>query len=203
MVQERIPLPAPDRAGTIPLEALLARRHTERDFADTPIELADLAQLMWAGVGVNRPGGGRTVASAGALDPIDLYVAAGTVRSLAPGGYRYDAGHHALERVRGGDTRLELAGAAAGQGWIARGPAILAVTAVYERSTGKYGDRGVRYARMEVGLVAQSVQLQAETLGLGTTFVGAFDDACVTDVLHLPDDVRPLALLPVGTPVPR
>jgi SagB-type dehydrogenase family enzyme len=77
---------------------------------------------------------------------------------------------------------------------------VLVVAAVYARTTGKYGDRGVRYALMEVGLVAQNVYLQAEALGLGTTFVGAFDGNAVKDVLGLPDDVEPLAVLPVGTP---
>ncbi|MGH7859295.1 MAG: nitroreductase family protein, partial [Candidatus Binatia bacterium] len=34
--------------------------------------------------------------------------------------------------------------------------------------------------------------------GLGATFVGAFDDAEVTRILGLPDDVQPVAILPVG-----
>jgi SagB-type dehydrogenase family enzyme len=77
------------------------------------------------------------------------------------------------------------------------------VTAEYERTTVKYGDRGVRYAHMEVGSVAQNVYLQCAALNLGTTFVGAFDDEKVGAVLELPAAHRPLALLPVGTPGTR
>ena len=201
MARGNITLPSPDCTGTVPLETVLARRHSVRDFADTPIEIAELAQLSWAGIGVNRPDGGRTIASAGALNPLELYVVAGAVRSVAPGVYRYDARCRTLAPVRDGDARSELARAAVGQEWFAHAPVILAVVAVNERSAGQYGDRGVRYARMEAGLAAQNIALQAEALGLGTTFVGAFDDWQVSEVLRLPDTVRPLALLPIGTPV--
>ena len=186
MARGNITLPSPDCTGTVPLETVLARRHSVRDFADTPIEIAELAQLSWAGIGVNRPDGGRTIASAGALNPLELYVVAGAVRSVAPGVYRYDARCRALAPVRDGDARSELARAAVGQEWFAHAPVILAVVAVNERST---------------GLAAQNIALQAEALGLGTTFVGAFDDWHVSEVLRLPDTVRPLALLPIGIPV--
>jgi SagB-type dehydrogenase family enzyme len=200
MTQQHTPLPAPDRAGRAPLETLLDRRRSEREFADRSLELRELAQLVWAGLGRSRAGSGRTVSSAGALYPLDLYVVAGDVRDLAPGVYRYDAAAHALDPPSPGDPRRALATAALGQSWVADAPVVLVVAAVYARTTGKYGDRGVRYAHMEVGLVAQNVYLQAEALGLGTTFVGAFDDDTVKDVLGLPDDIEPLAVLPVGTP---
>ena len=49
-------------------------------------------------------------------------------------------------------------------------------TAVYERTTRKYGERGVRYVHLEVGHAARNVYLQAVSLGLVTVVVGAFDD---------------------------
>jgi nitroreductase len=51
---------------------------------------------------------------------------------------------------------------------------------------------------MEVGHVAQNVYLQAQSLGLGTVIIGAFDDERVREVLDLPADESPLALMPVG-----
>jgi nitroreductase len=63
----------------------------------------------------------------------------------------------------------------------------------------KYGEeRGRRYVHMEAGHAAQNVSLQAATLSLGTTVVGAFDDAAVKRVLLLADDEEPMCLLPVG-----
>jgi SagB-type dehydrogenase family enzyme len=200
MAQHHVPLPAPDRAGRVPYETLLDRRHSEREFADRPMELVQLAQLAWASLGRNRSGGGRTVPSAGALYPLDLYVVAGDVGDLTPGVYCYDPATHAFDLRSAGDHRGELADAAFGQRWVADAPAVLVVAAVYVRATVKYDERGVRYARMEAGLVAQNLCLQAEALDLGATFVGAFDDDAMRDVLGSTDAVEPLVVVPVGTP---
>lgn len=196
-------LPPPDRAGKVPLESLLSGRHSTREFAERPLDLPTVSQLLWAVGGVNRPDGQRTVPSAGALYPLEVYLVAGDVSGLEAGVYRYDPRAHTLVRTVEGDVRARLATAAVRQRWIASVPVVLVVAAEYERTTGKYGDRGVRYAHIEVGAVAQSVYLQAGALGLGTTLVGAFDDAEVAKVLGLPSAHRPLGLLPVGSPVPR
>jgi nitroreductase len=49
---------------------------------------------------------------------------------------------------------------------------------------------------MEVGAVAENIYLQAETLGLGTTFVGAFSDDGVRRILRI--NAEPLGIMPVG-----
>jgi len=70
--------------------------------------------------------------------------------------------------------------------------------AVYERTTGKYGDRGTRYTHIEVDHAAQNVYLQEEALHLGTVMVGAFRDAEVKEVLNLREDEQPLGIMPIG-----
>lgn len=199
----RVPLPRAAPPASATLASVLERRHSVREFADRPVELSELAEVLWAAIGVNRPDGRRTVPSAGALFPLDVYVVAGDVRGLASGVYHYLPVEHALERTADGDRRAALVREALRQGWVARAPAILIVTAEYERTTVKYGDRGVRYAHMEVGAAAQSVYLQCAALGLGTTFVGAFDDEGVGEAVGLPAVHRPLALLPIGSPATR
>jgi SagB-type dehydrogenase family enzyme len=84
--------------------------------------------------------------------------------------------------------------------FIAEAPLSLLITAEYERTTGKYGDRGVRYVHMEAGHVAQNVYLQAEALGLGTVTVGAFQDEEIAQALALPSAFRPLYVMPIGRP---
>jgi nitroreductase len=74
----------------------------------------------------------------------------------------------------------------------------IVIAAVYDRATRKYGQRGIRYAHMEVGHAAQNVYLQSASLNLGTTLVGAFNDKRVKEVLKLPSDEQPLGLMPVG-----
>jgi SagB-type dehydrogenase family enzyme len=81
---------------------------------------------------------------------------------------------------------------------VERAPAVLAITAVYGRTTGKYGERGIRYVHMEAGHCAENVYLQATSLGLGTVSIGAFDDRRVEEVLGLDSGGEPLYLMPVG-----
>jgi SagB-type dehydrogenase family enzyme len=87
-----------------------------------------------------------------------------------------------------------------GQEAVRRAPAALVVCAVYSRMTGKYRDRGPRYAQLEAGHAAQNVLLQAAALGLGGVSVGAMDDAAVQKALALPKDHEPLYIIPVGYP---
>ena len=88
--------------------------------------------------------------------------------------------------------RDKLAVAALGQACVREGAIVVVFSAVYERTTRKYGDRGVRYVHMEAGHAAQNVCLQAVSLNLGTVVVGAFRDDEVSKILNLPDEEQPL-----------
>lgn len=195
-----VTLPGPRRDSGVSLERTLAERRTVREFGPAALRLAELAQLAWAAQGVIAPSGRRTTPSAGALYPLEVYILAANVQDLAPGVYRYQPSLHRLAAVAGGDRRGELTEAAWGQRWIAQAPAILVIAAVERRTTGKYGQRGVRYAHMEAGHAAQNALLQAAALDLDAALVGAFTDAEVQAALGLPRDARPLYLMPVGRP---
>ena len=82
--------------------------------------------------------------------------------------------------------------------WMAKAPIIFIITAEYKRITGKYGERGIRYALIEVGHVGQNLFLQAEALGLGAGIVGAFNDLEVSKVAGLPSKHEPLLIMPLG-----
>ena len=196
--RETIQLPEPASAGDRSLEELLQQRRSVRDYPDAALPLADISQLLWAAQGITHPAGLRTAPSAGALYPLELYVVAGNVAGLAAGVYHYRADGHRLTRMHGGDQRKPLAQAALEQTWVGGAAAVVVIAAVYDRTTRKYGQRGVRYVHMEVGHAAENLFLQAEALGLATVVVGAFRDDEVAGVLQLPADVRPLALMPVG-----
>ena len=196
----RILLPEPGAHDGPVLAEAFARRRSVRDYAEGELTLAQVTRLLWAGQGTNDPSGLRTAPSAGALYPLELSLVVGNVAGLKSGVYRYQVRRHALKLVAKGDLRPRLAKAALGQAWLADGAAVVVVTAIYERTTRKYGKRGTRYIQIEVGHAAQNVLLQAAVLGLGAAVVGAFDDAAVVDVLGLPDLEHPLYLLPVGWP---
>ncbi len=193
-----VELPEPVLRGETSLEETLFERRSVRDYVSHPLTLAEVSQLLWAAQGITDDGGGRTVPSAGALYPLELYVAVGSVEDLSPGVYRYRPEGHTLVELQSGDVRGDLALAALEQEYVAEGAVVLALAAAYQRTTAKYGARGKRYVHMEVGHAAQNVYLQAGALGLGTVMVGAFEDARVHRILGLPADEQPLALMPVG-----
>ena len=193
-------LPEPRLDGDVSLEASIRERRSVRDFSNRPLSLADVGQLLWAAQGITSRDGGRAAPSAGALYPLELYLVAGNIESLPAGLYRYLPRGHRLQHVADGDFRDALGRAALGQAWVRRAPAVLVIAAVYERSARKYGQRARRYTRIETGHAAQNVYLQAVALEVGTVIVGAFDDAEVQQVLDLPGDHAPLALMPVGHP---
>jgi SagB-type dehydrogenase family enzyme len=91
-----------------------------------------------------------------------------------------------------------LARVALNQTWVSEGAIDIVITAVYERTTGKYGERGIRYVHMEAGHASENIYLQAVALGLGMVTIGAFDDDDVKKVLSLPDNEAPLYIMPVG-----
>jgi SagB-type dehydrogenase family enzyme len=86
------------------------------------------------------------------------------------------------------------------QDCIRQAPAVVVITAVYKRTSGKYGERAARYVHMEAGHAAENLLLQAIALGLGGVVIGAFYDARVQTALDLPQDQEPLYLIPVGHP---
>jgi len=195
---QRVPLPPVKSKGEVSLEEAIQLRRSVREFGGGTLGLEDISQLLWAAQGISARGGFRTAPSAGALYPLELYVVAGRVDGLSAGVYRYQPETHELVHMTSDDLRRPLASAALGQSWVRRAPAVLVIASVYKRTTGKYGQRGRRYAHIEVGHAAQNIYLQAAARGLGTVLVGAFDDSEVQDVLGLPPDHEPLGLMPVG-----
>lgn len=193
-------LPEPRRDGRMSLEAALWARHSTRAFTRDSVSLADLAQLLWAAQGANRPDGHRTAPSAGATYPLEVLVLPARVSGLPAGTYRYRGGPHVLELAQPDDRLPEFLASAARAPWIADAAALIVITGVGERTSRRYGERTERYVAIEVGHAAQNVALQAAALSLGTTYVGSFVDSAVTRILALPAGERPYAVLPIGRP---
>jgi len=195
---EIIKLPEPRFKSKISLEETLLKRRSVRDYKDEPLNLEEISQLLWAAQGITSPEGLRTAPSAGALYPIEVYIVVGKVNDLPTGIYKYKPQTHELERISEGDERIKLSEAALGQIWVKKAPAVIVFSAVYERTTAKYGERGTKYVHMEVGHASQNVYLQAEALNLGSVTVGAFDDEEVKKIMGMPGEEKPLYIMPVG-----
>jgi len=207
-----IKLPEPLTEGEMSLERTLDQRRSVRSYSDSSLSLEELSQLIWAAQGITKRmekpahwpesrewfGGLRTAPSAGALYPLEVYVAAGEVEGLEKGLYRYHPLQHSLEMIISDDLRGELADASLGQSWVRECALDIIITAVYARIEKKYGEKSELYVPIEVGAAMQNIYLQCEPLGLGTVVIGAFEDDKVAGVLDLPADERPMAIMPVG-----
>ncbi|MEA3471267.1 MAG: SagB/ThcOx family dehydrogenase [Thermodesulfobacteriota bacterium] len=187
-----IELPEPVLKGKMPFEEALAARRSVRDFANVHLTEKEISQLLWSAQGITRPWGGRTAPSAGALYPIEMYIV------LSEGLFRYVSRGHKLVRISDQKLFRPLAEAALGQECVRSAPAVIVITVVYERTEQKYGKRGERYVKMEVGHAAENILIQAVSLGLGAVPIGAFYDDRVSEVLNLPESHKPLYLIPVG-----
>lgn len=193
-----VKLPEPRYSSNVSVEKALLERRSMREYKKEPLTLSEVSQLLWAAQGITGPDGYRTAPSAGALYPLEVYVVVGNVNNLSAGIYKYKPRKHELVRIAKGDKRAELSAASLGQSCVKSGAAVIVISAIYERTTQKYGERGVRYVHMEAGHAAQNVYLQAVSLQLGTVVVGAFNDEAVKKVITMPPREQPLVIMPVG-----
>lgn len=191
-VGSAIELPAPTTAGRMSVEQAIAQRRSCRRYGSAPLTLEAVSQLLWAAQGITHDPNLRAAPSAGACYPLEVYLV------CREGVFRFVPAKHALVKTADGDPRPQLARAAGGQAFIADAPVTIAFTAIYDRTTRRYGERGFRYVYMDVGTAAENVHLQGEALGLGSVSVGAFHDHAVAEVIGVPDGESPVYLIPVG-----
>mgnify|MGYP003884665697 CR=1 FL=1 len=185
------------------MEEAIATRRSIRSYERVPLKIEQVAQILWAAQGITDPRRGfRATPSAGATYPLNVYLVVGenAVVDLSAGIYRYDANSHSLIILRQGDVREELARAALEQPWVKEAPINIVIVAIYERTTSRYGERGIRYVHMEVGHAGQNIYLEATALGLGCVVIGAFHDEWVREVIGAPHNEHPLYVIPVGVP---
>ena len=193
-----IKLPDVVTDGKMSLEKAISNRRSIRSYADKPLTLFELSQLLWSAQGITNERGFRTAPSAGATFPLDMFVVVNNVETLNRGIYHYDPHSHRLEFIRADDVAEDLFRACLSQSMILEGGAVLVFAAVFERTTSRYGNRGERYVYNEIGHASQNVHLQAAALNLGTVVIGAYHDDQVEGILDLGDQFRVLYLMPAG-----
>ncbi len=199
--EAEITLPLPKKASQVSVEEALLKRRSVRQYKDESLSLEEISQLLWSAQGITAPEfGGKTAPSAGATYPLEVYLTVRKADGVNPGVYRYLPESHKLIKVSDGNIGEQLAGAALNQMFINQAPVNLVFSAVFERTTGRYGQRGVRYVYMEAGHASQNVYLQVQSLKLATVVVGAFDEEEVKKILSLPEEEIPLYIMPVGRP---
>jgi SagB-type dehydrogenase family enzyme len=180
-----------------------ARPATERDYGDAermPLETTIAGRLLQDGAGIVRsqPGRGyggatmhwRAYSSAGALYPVEAYVAA------SDGLYAFDALRRALVPLRTDDARRPIAEAAAAPELREAG-AIVVVTGIHKRTGWKYMERGYRHVWWDAGTMLANLLALAAADGVRPRLYTAFVDRELTAVVGSEAEI-PLALLAIG-----
>jgi nitroreductase len=179
--QTPIQLPKPQITAGMPLMQALAQRQTARVFADKPLPLQTLSNLLWAAFGVNRPrdvktGLGRTAPSGMNKQEVTLYVV------LADAAYVYESEQNLLRPAVAGDVRAKVAQGAG---------AHAAVTIIY------VADAKQDMAQVDTGFIGQNIYLFAASEGLNAWFY-ALHGADVAGALKLPEGQKALYGQSVG-----
>lgn len=181
---ERIALPREISAGEMSLDDAISRRRSVRDYAARPLTVEQLAGLLHLACGITDAGRGlRAAPSAGALYPTEIYPVIHNVDGLRQGIYRYLPDLHSLELLRGGDFRTALLLSCLGQDAVAGAGVVFVLTAVFQRTRWRYGDRAYRYVLLEAGHIGENLYLAATAMGLGPCGIGAFLDDGINQVL--------------------
>jgi SagB-type dehydrogenase family enzyme len=166
--------------GRALLRDVLGRRRSIAGRAGRPLPKRMLAALLAAAYCSAE--GRRGVPSAGALYPLELYVAALAVEGVDPALYHYHPFRHRLELL-GPVEAGTVAAALVEPALVEHATALIAVTAVFWRSRFKYGLRGYRFALLEAGHVAQNTVLAAAALAVPALPLGGFYDRRLDELL--------------------
>ena len=186
-------LPAPQMDKGRQLMQVLKDRQSRRDInPDKQLPLQELANLLWAGCGVNRPDSGkRTAPTAVNWQEIDVYTA------MANGLYLYDAKANQLTPVLNEDVR-PLAGK---QRYVQTAPVVLIFVAD-EARMGRGTDRDKAfYSATDTGFVSQNVYLYCASEGLATVVIGMVDKPALAAKMKLRPEQKVILTQPVGYPI--
>jgi len=177
---------------SLSLAEAITSRVSARRLSPCSLTLANVATLLHYAYGITRDNQGthfprpfRVVPSAGALYPLEIFFHSACIQDAPAGLYHYNPLQHHLRRLRQGDESARIAAALAQPNLAGDASLLLFITALFERTTFKYGDRGYRFALLEAGHLTQNVNLVAAGLGLGSVNIGGFFDRQIDEFLDL------------------
>jgi len=182
-----IQLSEPSLKGSVSFEEALAHRRSVRQFTNQQLKPTHISQLAWAGQGITEPVRGlRTAPSAGETYPIKLYIA------TQEGLFVYRPEEHSLEQISNLDVRSSLS--------TINAPCTIIIAGSERKVAAKFRREARQYMLLEAGHIAQSIQLQAVCLGLGSVPIGGLDIRSIRKVCRLSKDLEPLLVIAVGYP---
>ncbi len=174
---EKVLLPEPLDISKFSLLEALNKRESTRNYSPEELSLDSISALLFYSGGINLSKGKRGskyfYPSAGGRYPLEIYFI--SINSeLIPGIYHYSIKSHALEKI--GSRKHLLMEKSFGQEWVQKAHGLIIISAVFNRTTQKYGDRGYRAILQEVGFLGQLIYLLSAVLNIGCCAVAGFVD---------------------------
>lgn len=170
-------LPAPTHKSTLSFEDIVSKRSSKRTFGKNSVSLQKLSTLLFYSGGLRTHKTdtvqSRFYPSAGGRYPLEIYVLVQHAE-IPQGLYHYYVKSHSLERLdhmlKNDIERLFS------HTWIHTAPVIIIITALFNRMTVKYGDRGYRTTLLEAGHLAQNFYLQASAYNMHCSAIDGYLD---------------------------
>ncbi|ABR30754.1 nitroreductase [Thermosipho melanesiensis] len=158
----------------------IKERKSIRRFSNEALSLKELSFLLWTSYGVRkyvetRKVVFRTVPSAGATHPFDVYVMVFNVKGLDAGIYRYSGLKHGLCKVKLGDFRKSIVDATLGQKFVRESAVVFVLVAVPYRTEWKYKQESYKTIAIDAGHVCQNIYLASTSIDCGTCAIAAYD----------------------------
>jgi len=190
-----IKLPEVNLPSDLSFYNCLKMRRSIRDYTGEPVTEIELSQVLRAAQGVSITRGDRhlcTAPSAGALYPVDTYIALFDVDGIPKGLAKYIADNHALQWVyrTDEDLRAGFYDACLQQGMVLNSSVLVIWIADFNRCVWRYGQRAYRYVYLDAGHMAQNLLLACAGLGLGACPIGAYFDDRIDNLCGLDDETR-------------
>jgi SagB-type dehydrogenase family enzyme len=171
----------------------MACRQSCRDYLPLPLQLDELAFLLWATQGVRKQVSPavvlRTVPSAGCRHALETYLCVLNVQGLASGIYRYLPLDHGLVLEQQRDfLAYDMAEAALGQQFTAHAPVAFLWTALCARMEWRYGLAAHKVIALDAGHVCQNLYLACTAIEAGACAIAAYDQQKADTLVQVDGD---------------
>lgn len=181
-------LPQPD-APDMKLADAVASRTSGRDFSGKPLTPQTLSTLLAYSCGItdaeHEPALHRAQPSAGGRYPLEVYPILMRGGEIESGLYHYQVKSHGLEQLEARTFSPEDLDGIFTYPWAKNASAAIVITAVFDRTQAKYGERGYRYVLIEAGHVGQNIYLLAQSLGLKACSIVGTRDPVIEKLLDI------------------
>lgn len=182
------------------LEVILKRESDPFFFKNkNSISLADISTVL--NFSMSRKGYGssdtkRVHPSAGGRYPLEGYLIVQKGKDITNGLYHYNIKHHRLECMDYLEPNVKLNKLSSYE-WVKDAACIFILTALFERNTRKYSERGYRTVLLEAGHIMQNVSLLCTKLNLPIRSLSGIYDDVLEQILGLDGETESVVYVSV------